>query len=279
MIGSDGGRPDSTPSPFTRHHAPVPEAPTALLDPAPSALQAVYDVRDLTFRYGRTIAIKDASLRIGRNEITAMIGPSGCGKSTFLRCLNRMNDLIPGTSHEGLIAFHGQDLYARDVDPVDVRRRIGMVFQKPNPFPKSIRDNLTFGMRVNGIKPTAERIEQGAMALGATRWQAVARQVVPAAFPGMLTGSILAMSRAIGEAAPLIVVGGVVFGTAIPSINPLEAGDTPLFAMPLQIFFWAGDARADFRELAAGGIVVLLGVLVLMNAVAIYLRNRYSRRW
>jgi phosphate transport system ATP-binding protein len=106
------------------------------------------------------VAIQDASLRIGKNEITALIGPSGCGKSTFLRCLNRMNDLIPGTSHDGLIAFHGQNLYARHVDPVDVRRRIGMVFQKPNPFPKSIRDNLTFGMRVNGIKPTKDRIEQ-----------------------------------------------------------------------------------------------------------------------
>ncbi len=147
---------------------------------------------------------------------------------------------------------------------------------------------LTLGLLVLPIVIIASReairavpvsIEQGAMALGATRWQAVSRQVVPAAVPGMLTGSILAMSRAIGEAAPLIVVGGVVFGTAIPSINPLEAGDTPLFAMPLQIFFWAGDARADFRELAAGGIVVLLGVLILMNAVAIYLRNRYSRRW
>ncbi len=155
-----GPLPGSTPSPFSRHHAPVPETTTALLDPAPSALQAVYDVQNLTFRYGRTVAIQDASLRIGKNEITALIGPSGCGKSTFLRCLNRMNDLIPGTSHDGLIAFHGQNLYARDVDPVDVRRRIGMVFQKPNPFPKSIRDNLTFGMKVNGIKPTKDRIEQ-----------------------------------------------------------------------------------------------------------------------
>jgi phosphate transport system permease protein len=122
-------------------------------------------------------------------------------------------------------------------------------------------------------------IEQGAMALGATRWQAVSRQVFPAALPGMLTGTILAMSRAIGESAPLIVVGGIVFGTQIPSINPAEANDTPLFAMPLQIFFWAGDPREEFQQLAATGIIVLLGFLILMNAVAIYVRNRYSKRW
>lgn len=122
-------------------------------------------------------------------------------------------------------------------------------------------------------------IEQGAMALGATRWQAVSRQVFPAALPGMLTGTILAMSRAIGESAPLIVVGGVVFGTQVPSINPLDANETPLFAMPLQVFFWAGDPRQEFQDLAASGIIVLLGFLVVMNALAIWLRNRYSRRW
>lgn len=122
-------------------------------------------------------------------------------------------------------------------------------------------------------------IEQGAMALGATRWQAVSRQTVPAAMPGMLTGTILAMSRAIGESAPLIVVGGIVFGTQVPSINPADANDTPLFAMPLQIFFWAGDPRASFQELAAGGIIVLLAILILVNAVAIVLRNKFSRRW
>ncbi len=129
------------------------------------------------------------------------------------------------------------------------------------------------------IRAVPVSIEQGAMALGATRWQAVSRQVFPAALPGMLTGTILAMSRAVGEAAPLIVVGGVVFGTQLPSINPLESNDTPLFAMPLQIFFWAGDPREEFQDLAASGIIVLLGFLILMNTVAIVLRNRYSRRW
>lgn len=122
-------------------------------------------------------------------------------------------------------------------------------------------------------------IEQGAMALGATRWQAVRGQVVPAAFSGMLTGAILAMSRAIGEAAPLIVVGGVVFGTKVTSINPLNAGDEALIAMPLQAFFWAGRPQQSFQDLAATGIIVLLGVLLLMNTAAIILRNRSSKRW
>ena len=129
------------------------------------------------------------------------------------------------------------------------------------------------------VKAVPVSIEQGAMALGATRWQAVSRQVVPAALPGMLTGTILAMSRAIGESAPLIVVGGVVFATQVPSLNPLEADDTPLLAMPLQIFFWAGEPQKAFQDLAAGGIIVLLATLVVMNVVAIILRNKFSRRW
>ncbi len=129
------------------------------------------------------------------------------------------------------------------------------------------------------VRAVPVSIEQGAMALGATRWQAVSRQVVPAAIPGMLTGAILAISRAIGESAPLIVVGGLAFGTQLPSINPLNAGDTPLFAMPLQIYFWADQPREEFRQLAASGIIVLLGTLIVINLVAIFLRNRYTRRW
>ena len=129
------------------------------------------------------------------------------------------------------------------------------------------------------IRAVPVSIEQGAMALGATRWQAVSRQVLPAALPGMLTGTILAMSRAIGESAPLIVVGGLAFGTRLPSLNPAEWADTPLFAMPLQIFHWADSPRDEFQQLAAAGIIVLLGMLVLMNALAIWLRNRFTRRW
>jgi phosphate transport system ATP-binding protein len=126
----------------------------------PSSREVVFDARGLTFHYGSFKALDGVDLQIRRNEITALIGPSGCGKSTFLRCLNRMNDLIPGTRVDGTLEFHGEDLYASDVDAVDLRRRIGMVFQKPNPFPKSIRDNLTFGMKVNGLKAGDDRIEE-----------------------------------------------------------------------------------------------------------------------
>ncbi len=129
--------------------------------PKPSGShKVVFRAVELDFFYGKAQALSQVSLEIGRNEITALIGPSGCGKSTFLRCLNRMNDLIPGTNVKGRLEFHGEDLYASDVDAVDLRRRIGMVFQKPNPFPKSIRDNLAFGMKVNGIKPSDDLVEQ-----------------------------------------------------------------------------------------------------------------------
>ena len=107
---------------------------------------------DVSVYYGDYEAVRGVDLQVGHNEITAMIGPSGCGKSTVLRCFNRMNDLVPGARVKGKITYHGQDLYADDVDPIEVRRRIGMVFQKPNPFPKSIYDNVAYGPRVNGIK-------------------------------------------------------------------------------------------------------------------------------
>jgi phosphate transport system ATP-binding protein len=111
--------------------------------------ETVFSITGMSFHYGDFRALRDIDLDIACNEITALIGPSGCGKSTFLRCLNRMNDLIPGTRVDGRIDYHGQDMYAGDVDPIEVRRRIGMVFQKPNPFPKSIYDNVAFGPRIN----------------------------------------------------------------------------------------------------------------------------------
>jgi phosphate transport system ATP-binding protein len=107
----------------------------------------VLDVEGLAVRYGRAIALDGVTLGIRKNLVTALIGPSGCGKSTFIRCLNRLNDLIPGAVVEGQVLYHGRDLYGPAVDAVEVRRRIGMVFQKPNPFPKSIRDNVAFGPR------------------------------------------------------------------------------------------------------------------------------------
>ena len=120
----------------------------------------IFSVEGLDFHYGDFKALEGVTMDIRQNEITALIGPSGCGKSTFLRCLNRMNDLIPGTRVAGRIRFQGEDLYASDVDAIDVRRRIGMVFQKPNPFPKSIRENLTFGMKVNGMPANDDRVEE-----------------------------------------------------------------------------------------------------------------------
>ncbi|CAB4735843.1 unannotated protein [freshwater metagenome] len=112
----------------------------------------VFTLQDLRVSYGDYQAVRQVSLTIAKSEITAFIGPSGCGKSTLLRSFNRMNDLIPGAKVEGLLAYHGIDIYGPDVDPIEVRRKIGMVFQKPNVFPKSIYDNVAYGPRVNHIK-------------------------------------------------------------------------------------------------------------------------------
>jgi phosphate transport system ATP-binding protein len=123
--------------------------------------ETVFDVRDLTVTYGGVPALAGVSLEIYRNFVTAFIGPSGCGKSTFIRCFNRLNDLISGARVDGTILYHGEDLYAARVDPVEVRKLIGMVFQKPNPFPKSIYENVAFGPRVLGWKDGLdERVER-----------------------------------------------------------------------------------------------------------------------
>ncbi|MEK6326569.1 MAG: phosphate ABC transporter ATP-binding protein PstB [Actinomycetota bacterium] len=114
--------------------------------------EAVFELGEVTVSYDGIPAVADVSLDVYRNHITALIGPSGCGKSTLIRCLNRMNDLIPTASVDGRVLYHGQDLYGSQVDPVEVRKRIGMVFQKPNPFPKSIFDNIAFGPRVLRMK-------------------------------------------------------------------------------------------------------------------------------
>jgi len=123
--------------------------------------EKVFSVSDLAVSYSGKTALQDVSLDVHRNTVTAFIGPSGCGKSTFIRCFNRMNDLIPGAKVEGTVLYQGQDLYARDVDPVEIRRLVGMVFQKPNPFPKSIYDNVAFGPRVLGMTDVLdERVEK-----------------------------------------------------------------------------------------------------------------------
>jgi phosphate transport system ATP-binding protein len=129
--------------------------------PPRERLEQVFDIQHLTASYAGRPAVKDVSMEVYRNLVTAIIGPSGCGKSTFIRCLNRMNDLIPSFSMTGAIRYHGQDLGSANVDPVAVRRRIGMVFQRPNPFPKSIYDNVAFGLKVNGMKDDLDgRVER-----------------------------------------------------------------------------------------------------------------------
>ena len=128
-----------------------------------AAREVVFETTDLSVYYGDFRAVRDVSLPIYRNQITALIGPSGCGKTTVLRCFNRMNDLIEGARVEGTILYHGIDLYDARVDPVEVRRRVGMVFQKPNPFPKTIYDNVSFGPKIAGFKGNMDDLVEEAL--------------------------------------------------------------------------------------------------------------------
>ena len=125
---------------------------------APASDRTVVESRGLNVYYGDTQALKSVDLKIPEQQVTAIIGPSGCGKSTFLRCINRMNDLVESARIDGELLFDGRDIYGEAVDPVALRRRIGMVFQHPNPFPKSIHDNVAYGLRVQDLKVTDERI-------------------------------------------------------------------------------------------------------------------------
>jgi phosphate transport system ATP-binding protein len=141
------------------------QAPAIGVSTPPSAAnvsrEVVFDIDDLGVKYGKAAAVKGVSLDIRKNAITALIGPSGCGKSTVLRCLNRMNDLVPSAGVSGKVLYRGVDLYGSGIDPIEVRRRIGMVFQRPNPFPKSIYDNVAYGLRILGMKDNLDdRVEQ-----------------------------------------------------------------------------------------------------------------------
>jgi len=150
----------------------------ASTEPVAMSEAAVFSTRDLAVYYGAFRAVREVSLSILRNEITAFIGPSGCGKSTVLRCFNRMNDLIPSARVEGEVRFHGVDLYDSQVNAVEVRRRIGMVFQKPNPFPKSIYDNVAYGPRLAGVKRKGELDDAVEKSLrGAALWDEVKDRV------------------------------------------------------------------------------------------------------
>ena len=141
------------------------------------------DAKEVNFYYGDFHALKNITMEMERNTVTAFIGPSGCGKSTFLRVLNRMNDLIPGTRLTGEILIDGENIYARQTEVVELRKKVGMVFQKPNPFPKSIFENVAYGLRVNGIKDRAliaERVERSLQ--GAALWNEVKDKLKKSAF-------------------------------------------------------------------------------------------------
>jgi phosphate transport system ATP-binding protein len=129
--------------------------------PPREKLERIFHIEDLVAMYGGKPAVRGVTMEVYKNLVTAIIGPSGCGKSTFIRCLNRMNDLVPSFSQTGIIRYHGQDICGSDVDPVAVRRHIGMVFQRPNPFPKSIYDNVAWGLKVLGLKDNIDdRVER-----------------------------------------------------------------------------------------------------------------------
>jgi phosphate transport system ATP-binding protein len=166
--------------------AAAPPVPEVLPAARRFARDVIFDVDAISVFYGEHKAIRDVTLDLHLNEITALIGPSGCGKSTFIRCLNRMNDLIPSARVEGRVVYHGEDLYAPEIDAVQVRKRIGMVFQKPNPFPKSIYDNIAFGPRVMGMRGDMDEIVENALRRGAL-WDEVKDRLKMNAF-GMSGG-------------------------------------------------------------------------------------------
>ena len=139
------------------------ESRSSKTEPSIAPEQLRLKVEQLNVYYGDFQAVKDIDLSIGTNKVTALIGPSGCGKSTFIRCLNRMHEVTPGGRVEGKVLLDGQDLYGPGVDPVDVRRRVGMVFQKPNPFPKSIFNNVAWGPRINGFRGDMNELVESAL--------------------------------------------------------------------------------------------------------------------
>ena len=163
-LSGDQGRPEARIADAARERGGEGQRPVA---------ETVFRLDDVHVHYGGFLALRGVNLEIGKHEITAFIGPSGCGKSTLIRCLNRMNDLIPEARVEGKIHYHGQDLYGDGVDPVEVRRRIGMVFQKPNPFPKSVCENVAFGPKVIGMRTGSmdELVERSLR--GAALWDEV----------------------------------------------------------------------------------------------------------
>jgi phosphate transport system ATP-binding protein len=158
-----------------------PETIGSTADPDPGTAEVVFDLQNVSVSYSGVVAVEGVTLAVHRHQISALIGPSGCGKSTLLRSFNRMNDLVAGATVDGTILYHGQDLYAPEVDPVEVRRRIGMVFQKPNPFPKSIYDNIAFGPRIQGRRKGLDDIVERAL-VQAALWDEVKQKLKQSAY-------------------------------------------------------------------------------------------------
>jgi phosphate transport system ATP-binding protein len=201
--------------------------------PAPRApeppREAIFVLDAVNVSYGASPAVRDIAFDVGDKQITALIGPSGCGKSTLLRCLNRMNDLIPSARVSGRIEYRGQDLYGASVDPVEVRKRIGMVFQKPNPFPKSIYDNVAFGPRVLGMEGDMDEIVQGALRRAAL-WDDVKDRLKDNAF-GMSGGQQqrLCIARALATGPDVILM-----DEPCSALDPISTGKIEDLMMELR---------------------------------------------
>jgi phosphate transport system ATP-binding protein len=191
--------------------------------------EAIFGLEEVQVSYGPKPAVRGVSFDIGKNEITALIGPSGCGKSTLIRCLNRMNDLIPTARVEGKVLYHGQDLYGPGVDAVEVRKRIGMVFQKPNPFPKTIYDNIAFGPRVLGMKGNMDEIVERALKQGAL-WDEVKDRLKTNAF-GMSGGQQqrLCIARCLAVAPDVILM-----DEPCSALDPISTGKIEDLMMDLK---------------------------------------------
>jgi phosphate transport system ATP-binding protein len=198
-------------------------------DGARPSRAAIFRLDGVAVSYGGKAAVRNVSFDIGKNEITALIGPSGCGKSTLIRCLNRMNDLIPTAKVEGQLLYHDQDLYASEVDAVEVRKRIGMVFQKPNPFPKSIYDNIAFGPRVLGMKGSMDEIVESALQHAAL-WDEVKDRLKTNAF-GMSGGQQqrLCIARALAVSPDVILM-----DEPCSALDPISTGKIEDLMMDLK---------------------------------------------
>jgi phosphate transport system ATP-binding protein len=191
--------------------------------------EPIFHLEDVAVSYAGKPAVRNVTFDIARNEITALIGPSGCGKSTLIRCLNRMNDLIPTALVKGRVLYHGQDLYGTEVDAVEVRKRIGMVFQKPNPFPKSIYDNIAFGPRVLGMKGSMDEIVEQALHHAAL-WDEVKDRLKTNAF-GMSGGQQqrLCIARALAVAPDVILM-----DEPCSALDPISTGKIEDLMMDLK---------------------------------------------